>query len=463
MDGLLPLLYLMSSVTFVLGIKLLGSPKTARVGNLIAAAGMSVAIIGTMFLYQHNGEPLHNLEWIIAALIVGGMAGWIMAMRVKMTSMPQMVSFFNGMGGGCAALISILEYTSASQTATSISIGHGLAMMAGLIIGGVSFSGSIIAYLKLEDKLSDIRFGGQQIVNNGLLLVTVVIGTMLVTGSLSGLPMLYLLVALALLFGVLFVFPIGGADMPVVISLLNSFTGVAAACGGFLYDNMVMLIGGILVGSAGTILTVVMCNSMNRSLLNVLIGNFGSTSSSSGSSSGGSYREVTAADAAVMMAYANRVVIVPGYGLAVAQAQHVCHQLEHELESKGVAVLYAIHPVAGRMPGHMNVLLAEADVAYDKLIEMEEINADFPTTDVVLVVGANDVVNPAAKTDPTSPIYGMPILDAELARQVVIMKRSMKAGYAGIDNELFYRPNAAMLFGDAKASLSSLVNEVKSL
>lgn len=463
MDGLLPLLYLLASVTFVLGIKLLGSPKLARLGNLIAAAGMTVAITGTMFLYKHNGKTLHNLEWIIAALIIGGVAGWIMAVRVKMTSMPQMVSFFNGMGGGCAALISILEYTSATQSATPISIGHSLAMMAGLIIGAVSFSGSIIAYLKLEDRLSDIRFGGQQFVNNGLLFLTIVLGALLVVGSVSGLPMLYVLALLALIFGVLFVFPIGGADMPVVISLLNSFTGVAAACGGFLYDNMVMLIGGILVGSAGTILTVVMCNSMNRSLLNVLIGNFGSSAGGGGTTGGGSYREVTAADAAVMMAYANRVVIVPGYGLAVAQAQHVCHQLEHELEDKGVTVLYAIHPVAGRMPGHMNVLLAEADVAYEKLIEMEEINADFPTTDVVLVVGANDVVNPAAKTDPTSPIYGMPILDAELARQVIIMKRSMKAGYAGIDNELFYRPNAAMLFGDAKASLSSLVNEVKSL
>jgi NAD(P) transhydrogenase subunit beta len=278
----------------------------------------------------------------------------------------------------------------------------------------------------------------------------------------SGISTLYILAAMALVFGILFVLPIGGADMPVVISLLNSFTGVAAACGGFLYDNMVMLIGGILVGSAGTILTVVMCNSMNRSLLNVLIGNFGGASAaSSGGASGGTYREVSASDAAVMMSYAKQVVIVPGYGLAVAQAQHVCHQLEHELEGKGVTVKYAIHPVAGRMPGHMNVLLAEADVAYDKLVEMEEINAEFPTTDVVLVVGANDVVNPAAKTDPTSPIYGMPILDAELARQVIIMKRSMKAGYAGIDNELFYRPNAAMLFGDAKASLSALVNEVK--
>ncbi len=461
-DGLLPILYLIASVTFILGIKLLGSPKTARVGNLVAAGGMVVAIIGTIVLYRHNGEPLHNVTWILAALTIGTAIGWVMAMRVKMTAMPQMVSFFNGMGGACAALISILEYKAAMAGGLATSTGHSLATMAGLIIGAVSFSGSIIAYLKLEDRLGDIRFAGQQLVNNGLLVAAVVVGGAMVVGSLSGISMLSILTAMALIFGILFVLPIGGADMPVVISLLNSFTGVAAACGGFLYDNMVMLIGGILVGSAGTILTVVMCNSMNRSLLNVLIGNFGGASAaSSGGASGGTYREVSASDVAVMMSYAKQVVIVPGYGLAVAQAQHVCHQLEHELEGKGVTVKYAIHPVAGRMPGHMNVLLAEADVAYDKLVEMEEINAEFPTTDVVLVVGANDVVNPAAKTDPTSPIYGMPILDAELARQVIIMKRSMKAGYAGIDNELFYRPNAAMLFGDAKASLTALVNEVK--
>ncbi len=461
-DGLLPILYLIASVTFILGIKMLGSPKTARLGNLIAAVGMVVAIIGTIVLYRHNGQPLHNITWIIAALTIGTAIGWLMAMRVKMTAMPQMVSFFNGMGGACAALISILEYKAAMTVGVAGSTGHVIAIMSGLIIGAVSFSGSIVAYLKLEDRLGDVRFGGQQLVNNALLVTTLLMGAAMVMGSASGVSMLYLLAGMSLLFGVLFVLPIGGADMPVVISLLNSFTGVAAACGGFLYDNMVMLIGGILVGSAGTILTVVMCNSMNRSLLNVLIGNFGGASAaSSGGASGGTYREVSASDAAVMMSYAKQVVIVPGYGLAVAQAQHVCHQLEHELEGKGVTVKYAIHPVAGRMPGHMNVLLAEADVAYDKLVEMDEINAEFTTTDVVLVVGANDVVNPAAKTDPTSPIYGMPILDAELARQVIIMKRSMKAGYAGIDNELFYRPNAAMLFGDAKASLSALVNEVK--
>lgn len=461
-DAILPIIYLIASVTFVLGLKLLGSPKTARSGNLIAASGMSLAIIGTIVLYRHNGMPLGNITFIIAALSLGTIVGWLMAMRVQMTSMPQMVSFFNGMGGACAALISILEYKSAGGA--HVSIGHTLATISGLVIGAVSCSGSIIAYLKLEDRMGDVRFAGQQLLNNSLLIATLALAGAMSAHTLGGFEILLLLLGMSTVFGILFVLPIGGADMPVVISLLNSFTGVAAACGGFLYDNMVMLIGGILVGSAGTILTVVMCNAMNRSLLNVLIGNFGgSASANSGTSSGGTFREVTAADAAVMMAYATNVVIVPGYGLAVAQAQHVCHQLEHELESKGVTVKYAVHPVAGRMPGHMNVLLAEADVAYEKLIEMEEINPAFPTTDVVLVVGANDVVNPAAKTDPSSPIYGMPILDAELARQVIIMKRSMKAGYAGIDNELFYRPNSAMLFGDAKASLSALVSEVKAV
>jgi NAD(P) transhydrogenase subunit beta len=277
---------------------------------------------------------------------------------------------------------------------------------------------------------------------------------------------MYSVLGLALIYGILFVLPIGGADMPVVISLLNSFTGVAAACGGFLYDNNVMLMGGVLVGSAGTILTVVMCRAMNRSLTNVLIGNFGGNKGGGGVAkpgSGGSIREVNATDTAIMMKYAQKVIIVPGYGLAVAQAQHVCHELEELLEKEGVDVKYAIHPVAGRMPGHMNVLLAESNVSYDKLVEMEHINPEFNTCDVVLVVGANDVVNPAAKTDPSSPIYGMPILEVEQAKQIVVMKRSMKAGYAGIDNELFYNPKCGMLFGDAKATLTKLVNEVKGM
>ena len=432
MDTMLPIIYLLASVTFIIGLKLLGSPKTARVGNLIAAGGMTAAIFGTMFLAKgHNGEPLHNLEWIVGALVVGTAIGWLMAMRVQMTAMPQMVSFFNGMGGACA----------------------------------VSFSGSIIAFLKLEGRLGDIRFTGQQIVNNGLLLAVLAVGGAIVAGVMGNMTMVLVLSGMALVFGILFVLPIGGADMPVVISLLNSFTGVAAACGGFLYDNMVMLIGGILVGSAGTILTIVMTRAMNRSLANVLFTNFGGGDGGGGGGGGegGSIREVTATDAAVMMAYGRQVVIVPGYGLAVAQAQHVCKQLQQELEEKGVTVKYAVHPVAGRMPGHMNVLLAEADVEYDKMVEMEEVNPEFPSTDVAIVVGANDVVNPAAKTDPSSPIYGMPILDVEDAKNVIILKRSMKAGYAGIENELFFRPNCSMLVGDAKKSIEALVNEVKNL
>lgn len=463
METILPILYLVASITFIVGLKMLGSPKTARQGNLIAAFGMVLAIAGTIFLYRgHSGEALHNVPFILAALVVGTGIGWMMAMKVKMTAMPQMVSFFNGMGGACAALISLMEYKATGGA--PMGLGHGLATIAGLLIGSISFSGSIIAFGKLEERIKDIRFTGQQFINNAALVAAVAIGGLIVAGQLSGFEIVVGLAVLSLIFGVLFVLPIGGADMPVVISLLNSFTGVAAACGGFLYGNMVMLIGGILVGSAGTLLTVVMCKAMNRSLLNVLIGNFqGSGATGAAAGATGTIREVSATDAAVLMAYAKQVVIVPGYGLAVAQAQHVCHQLEHELEAKGVTVKYAIHPVAGRMPGHMNVLLAEADVSYDKLVEMEEINPEFPTTDVVLVVGANDVVNPAAKTDPQSPIYGMPVLDVELSRQVIVMKRSMKAGYAGIDNDLFYRPNTSMLFGDAKTSLTSLVTEVKAL
>ncbi len=465
MDSILPILYLVASVTFIIGIKMLGSPATARRGNLVAAFGMAVAILGTIFLYTHNGKHLGNHVWIFGGLAVGTGAGYAMAMRVKMTAMPQMVSFFNGMGGACAALISIIEEWNRVPSSEA-GIVHSLTIMAGLVIGSVSFSGSVIAFGKLAEKIRDVTIKGQQTINILVLGGVLVMATLYSIGTVAGTTPLLVLCALALAYGVLFVMPIGGADMPVVISLLNSFTGVAAACGGFLYDNMVMLIGGILVGSAGTILTIVMCKSMNRSLANVLFGGLLSAKAAiagSGSGHQGTIREVTSTDAAVLMAYSKQVVIVPGYGLAVAQAQHVCHQLEHELEEKGVVVKYAVHPVAGRMPGHMNVLLAEADVSYDKLVEMEEINPEFPTTDVVLVVGANDVVNPAAKTDQTSPIYGMPILDVELAKHVVVMKRSMKAGYAGIENELFFRPNTSMLFGDAKASLTSLAAEVKGL
>ncbi len=474
---LLEFLYLLAAISFVLGLKYMNSPDAARKGNILAAVGMGIAVFGTIFLYENEGAHLGNKGLIIAALVIGTIIGTMMAKRVKMTSMPQMVSFFNGMGGACAALISILEFNemqahSGSHVMESISGDYSsahitklLIIFSGLIIGSVSFAGSIIAYGKLEDKIKDFVLPMQQLVNLLVFGGALVLSGLMISGNLQGSIWMYSVLGLALIYGVLFVLPIGGADMPVVISLLNSFTGVAAACGGFLYDNNVMLMGGVLVGSAGTILTVVMCKAMNRSLTNVLIGNFGGSKSSgpAKSGSGGSIREVNATDTAIMMKYAQKVIIVPGYGLAVAQAQHVCHELEELLEKEGVEVKYAIHPVAGRMPGHMNVLLAESNVSYDKLVEMEHINPEFNTCDVVLVVGANDVVNPAAKTDPSSPIYGMPILEVENARQVIVMKRSMKAGYAGIDNELFYNPKCGMLFGDAKATLTKLVNEVKGM
>ena len=469
MEHLLTLIYLIASITFMVGLKMLSKPDTARKGNLIAAGGMTLAIFATIFMYTDaQGNHLGNLMYIFLALIVGTVIGWIMAKRVQMTAMPQMVSFFNGMGGACAALISIIEYNHMVHTSGGDMSGFmsskGLIILAGLIIGSISFSGSIIAYGKLEGKINDFSLKGQQIANIGLMLAILVISVLFNIGQISGSVWFFTILGLSLFYGIIFVLPIGGADMPVVISLLNSFTGVAAACGGFLYGNYVMLIGGILVGSAGTILTVTMCNAMNRSLLNVLVGNFGGPAATGAAQSAqGTVKEITKSDTAILMKYAKKVVIVPGYGLAVAQAQHTCHELETLLEEEGVEVKYAIHPVAGRMPGHMNVLLAESNVPYDKLVEMEDINPEFATTDVVLVVGANDVVNPAAKTDPTSPIYGMPILEVENAKNVIIMKRSMKAGYAGIDNELFYRPKSFMLFGDAKDTLVKLVTEVKSL
>lgn len=464
--SILHLIYIIASFSFIIGIKMLGNPARAKRGNLIAAAGMALAILATIFLYtDEHGNYLKNHIWIFAGLIVGSIIGTLMAKRVKMTAMPQMVSFFNGMGGACAALISLVEFDHLGHVADAAPVGKLSIIFLGLIIGSVSFAGSIIAFGKLDEKIKDKVLPFQQVINIGLLLLVLVVAALAATGVLNHPYAIYGILAISLLYGVLFVMPIGGADMPVVISLLNSFTGVAAAMGGFLYDNKVMLFGGILVGSAGTILTVVMCKAMNRSLTNVLIGNFGGSSSASGEGKTvqGSIKEVTKSDAAILMKYAKKVIIVPGYGLAVAQAQHVVHELEELLEKEGVIVKYAIHPVAGRMPGHMNVLLAESNVSYDKLVEMEEINPEFSTTDVVLVVGANDVVNPAAKTDPSSPIYGMPILDVENAQNVIVMKRSMKAGYAGIENELFYRPKTSMLFGDAKKSLTELVSEVKSL
>lgn len=479
------LFYLLGSIGFVVGLKMMGKPDTARRGNQIAAIGMIFAVVAAL-VFGKDGEDLHNVPLILGAIALGTVVGTMMAKKVQMTAMPQMVSLFNGMGGACAALIGLMEFHEMTAAFASVDSEVGQAIVAaamaltgaaaemqtqlgiiyaGLIIGTVSFAGSMIAYGKLEGKIKDLALPGQQYINLGLLASVVGLAAAHTLGYVDGTFWFYVVLVIAAVYGILFVLPIGGADMPVVISLLNSFTGVAAACGGFLYDNNVMLMGGVLVGSAGTILTVVMCNAMNRSLTNVLLGKVGgaSAAASSGNSAGGSIRELQATDVAIMMKYASKVIIVPGYGLAVAQAQHVCHEMELLLEGEGVQVKYAIHPVAGRMPGHMNVLLAESNVEYDKLVEMEDINPEFATTDVVLVVGANDVVNPAAKTDPSSPIYGMPILDVENAKQVVVLKRSMKAGYAGIDNDLFYNTKCGMLFGDAKDSIQKLVSEVKSL
>jgi NAD(P) transhydrogenase subunit beta len=464
--NILTLCYLIASVTFILGLKMLAHPASARNGNLVAAAGMTMAIAGTIFLYRDDsGQKLHNYAWIFAGIAIGGLVGTLAAKRIKMTAMPEMVSMFNGMGGACAALISLIEFGHIHNIGDQPT-GKLVIILAGLIIGSVSFAGSMIAWGKLNGSIKDYSFKGQHIANMVLLVAAVGMAAWMISVRPGSAHLLiYAVLVLALLYGVFFVMPIGGADMPVVISLLNSFTGVAAACGGFLYDNQVMLTGGILVGAAGTLLTILMCKAMNRSLRNVLIGSFGGSSHvvAGAKKDQGTYKEITLSDAAVLMSYANKVFIVPGYGLAVAQAQHVCHDLEKLLESKGVEVKYAIHPVAGRMPGHMNVLLAEADVSYEKLLEMEQANEEFPNTDVVLVLGANDVVNPAAKTDPSSPIYGMPILDVELAKNVIVNKRSMKPGYAGIENDLFFRKKTSMLFGDAKKVLQDLVAEIKNL
>jgi len=475
--NILALCYLLGSVSFITGLKMLSNPATARRGNLVAAAGMFIAIVGTIFLYQEDGQKLHNYSWIFGGLLIGTIIGTVMAKKVQMTAMPEMVSLFNGMGGACAALISIIEFKHLIEVDPRVFAHLGFAffshldqtklliILLGLIIGGVSFAGSMIAWGKLNGKIKDFSFKGQHIFNLLLLITNLLLAAYIVVGRPEQSPFyFYLIVFLSLLYGVFFVLPIGGADMPVVISLLNSFTGVAAACGGFLYDNKVMLTGGILVGAAGTLLTILMCKAMNRSLNNVLIGSFGGSNvTGAGAAITGSYKEISLSDAAVVMGYANKVMIVPGYGLAVAQAQHVCHELEKTLESRGVEVKYAIHPVAGRMPGHMNVLLAEADVSYEKLLEMEVANEEFKTADVVLVLGANDVVNPAAKSDPASPIYGMPILEVEEAKHVIVNKRSMKPGYAGIENQLFFQPKTSMLFGDAKKALQDLLAEIRSI
>ncbi len=467
--SILEIIYIIASVLFIIGLKKLSHPLTARRGNIFAAVGMGMAIVGTILFHQKDGKPIGNIGYIIAAIAIGTVIGWVIARRVKMTAMPQLVSFFNGMGGAAAALISMMEFPHVNPgliARSGMANGQVLAILLGLVIGTVSWAGSMIAFGKLDGRIGDLRVKAMKYVNLSILLFIVAFMAFIMTRDVQSsaelMSFMYILFAVSVIYGVLFVMPIGGADMPVVISLLNSFTGVAAAMGGFLYNNQAMLTGGILVGSAGTILTILMCKAMNRSLLNVIVGVFGGGGESA-SAVAGSIKEITLSDAAVLLGFSRKVVIVPGYGLAVAQAQHICHELDKLLEEKGVEVKYAIHPVAGRMPGHMNVLLAEADVPYEQLVESDEINPDLPNTDVVVVIGANDVVNPAAEDDPSSPIYGMPIIRAREAKNIIVMKRGMGKGYAAIENPLFYNDKCRMLFGDAKSTLQNLVNEVKSL
>ena len=453
--------YLIASVCFIIGLKRLSSPATARRGNQLAAVGMLVAVVATFFIPDLDSS---NMILIAVGLLVGTAGGYLAAKRVKMTEMPQMVAIFNGMGGATAALVSVAEFMHKNDIAT----GEVISIVLGTVIGSISLTGSVIAYLKLQELMSGrpITFPNQQLYNAGLAAAMVVLGIAVVIlgdGG-AGNVLLWLTFIAALALGAMLVVPIGGADMPVIIAILNSLTGLAAALTGLVLNNQAMVVAGALVGASGSFLTLLMARAMNRSIANVLFGAFGAIAPTAAGGEAGEakpIREISAEDAAVPLAYAQRVIIVPGYGLAVAQAQHQVRELAELLEERGVDVRYAIHPVAGRMPGHMNVLLAEANVPYDALHEMEQINDEFGKTDVALVIGANDVTNPAARSDPSSPIYGMPILNVDQAQTIIVLKRSMKSGFAGIENELFHDPKTTMLFGDAKDSITRLIEAVK--
>jgi NAD(P) transhydrogenase subunit beta len=462
--SIINIIYLIGALAFVIGLRRLSSPDTARRGNILALIGMLIAIVAAI-IQPMEGQP-NNYGWIVGGIIVGGIIGYIAAKRVKMTAMPQMVSIFNGLGGACAAILASIEMYSYFSGAVTMDSGSYFIVLFALMIGAISFTGSMLAFAKLEDLIWDntLTLPKHNIINIFLLIIMLgMAGYLLVTqtGATFLLGMIFL--GLSLVYGFSFVAPIGGADMPVVISLLNSFTGLSAAAAGLIYGSQIMLVGGILVGASGTILTILMCNAMNRSLINVLIGGFGGESGSAKVHGEQVAKEVNISDAAIQLFYSQSVVFVPGYGLAVAQAQKVCKELDDLLEANGVDVKYAIHPVAGRMPGHMNVLLAEADVPYPKLLDLEEANSTIANADVVVIVGANDVVNPAALDDPGSPIYGMPILTVWEAKNVIVLKRSMRPGYAGIQNQLFFHERTNMLFGDAKDSIQKLVSEVKTL
>ncbi len=455
---------LVAIALFIYGLHELNSPATARRGNRLAMLGMAIALTGIVVHTQGVGW-----QAAIVGVVIGAAIGVFAALKVKMTAMPQMVALYNGAGGGAAALISTVQYPIATQAGSMDGV-VAVSLVLSAIIGAISFSGSIVAFLKLQELMTGrpVTYPGQQIVN-GLVLLSIAALAVWFVATLGTMPAwgFAALLAAALLLGVLFVLPIGGADMPVVISLLNSFTGIAVAITGFEIDSTLLIICGALVGASGTILTVAMSRAMNRPLTNVLFGAFGAAAGSEPAAGGAGgpqqVRSAGADDVGVMLAYANKVVFVPGYGMAVAQAQHSVKALADQLEKRGVKVLYAIHPVAGRMPGHMNVLLAEANVPYNQLLDMDDVNAEFPTADVALVIGANDVTNPAARTVASSPIYGMPILDVDKAANVVVLKRSMRSGFAGIENPLYELPNCSMLFGDAKASVDALTAAVKAL
>ena len=457
------LTYLVAASLFILGLKKLGSPATARKGNLWAAIGMLLAVVATLL-----DQQVLNYEMILVGIAIGSLVGAIAAQKVAMTEMPQMVGLLNGLGGAASALVAVAEFWRLLDSSQPIPLDANISMLLDVFIGGVTFTGSMVAFAKLQGLISGspITFPLQQPIN-ALLLVGFVVGSAYLLVTPENLPLFLAVVGISLLLGILFVIPIGGGDMPVVISLLNSLSGIAASAAGFVVMNNMLIIAGALVGASGLILTQIMCKAMNRSLVSVLFGSFGKAGGSGGTLSGTqqdkTVRSIDPEEGAMMLGYARSVVIVPGYGMAVAQAQHSVRELADQLERMGVDVKYAIHPVAGRMPGHMNVLLAEANVPYTQLSDMDDINPQFEQTDVALVIGANDVVNPAARHDSASPIYGMPILEVDKAKQTIVIKRGMSTGFAGVDNELFYKDKTTMLFGSAKDMVAKLVSEVKQL
>lgn len=461
MNTLIQLSYLVASVLFIIGIKMMNKTKEARNGNFLSAVGMLIAIVATVLQID-----LITLPEIIACVVVGSAIGWYYAKTVEMTGIPEMVALFNGFGGLASVGVALSDYffrMGKNEPPDSI---IAISILASLLIGGVTFTGSMVAYGKLSGKVtgSPVTFKGQHPLNLVLLLAFIGLSVLLFLNPTNDFY-IWAVTIIGLLLGILTVIPIGGADMPVVISLLNSYSGMAACATGFILNNNVLIVAGSLVGASGIILTQIMCKAMNRSLTNVLLGGFGQTASTAGPQDGPQIviKEVGVEEAAMLFDSASSVIVVPGYGMAVAQAQHVIRELMEQCEKRNISFKFAIHPVAGRMPGHMNVLLAEANISYDKLIEMEQIKDEFANTDLVFVVGANDVVNPAARTNPQSPIYGMPILNADKAKTVIVSKRSMGKGYAGIENELFGYPNCLMLFGDAKQTITKVVNEMKEL